>query len=167
MAAECTVMGLEGSGINTIKGKGVAWPFWIDFLATKHVILTDVNEDNIQDLLGQFATYLLEFTRANSLFYAPGTIVQYFSRVKEKIKAKNKTWNVWIDSENTHQWVCKIRNKLTRKAAQRRHNNGEAIADQTLPADEDMIHDVSILLLISKKPSKISMASVVCTNWHR
>jgi len=147
MATEYTVMGLEGSGSSTKKGKDVAWPFWIKFL--------------------QFATFILDYKRPNDQYFAPGTIGGYFSRVKEKLKTKHKTWDVWIDCENTHQWVYKIRRELERKAAQRRHENGESLVEQSLPADGEMMNDVCKLLLCSKKSSEISMASVICTNWHR
>ena len=55
-----------------------------------------VAEDKIIDVLSDFAGWLCRQRKSDGDYFAPRTMTQYLSGVKETILSQNKYWHVWI-----------------------------------------------------------------------
>ena len=90
---------LKKTAPNTEKVHSSSESHWLKFLATKDRNATThpVVANEAEDLLNQFATYLVvEAKKLDGEAYNLGSVLQYLSGAKEKLKRDNPTWTIWL-----------------------------------------------------------------------
>jgi len=92
-----------------------------------------VAEDKIIDVLSNFASWLCLQRKNDGDYFAPRSLTQYLSGVKETILSENKYWHIWIGHDARNGWYGKIRRGLESTAGKRIIDAGEMMEESSPP----------------------------------
>jgi len=117
-----------------------------------------VAEDKIIDVLSNFAGWLCLQRKNDGDYFAPRSLTQYLSGVKETILSQNKYWHIWIGHDGRNGWYGKIRRGLESTAGKCIIDAGERMEDSSPPLSRQQIIAIVANLLLMNTREGILMA---------
>jgi len=145
-----------GARDETLDGKKKAMSQFNRFMAEYPEY--QITEDTIIDVLSNFAGWLCIQKKSDGDYFAPQTMTQYLSGVKETILSKNKYWPVWFGHDNRNSWYGKLRRGSGTKAGKRLIDNGERLEEVSPPLSKQQVMAIIMSLLLTNTREGILLA---------
>jgi len=145
-----------GARDETLDGKKKAMSQFNRFMAEYPEY--QITEDTIIDVLSDFAGWLCIQKKSDGDYFAPQTMTQYLSGVKETILCKNKYWPVWFGHDNRNSWYGKLRRGSGTKAGKRLIDNGERLEEVSPPLSKQQVMAIIMSLLLTNTREGILLA---------
>jgi len=124
----------------------------------------EIKEENVQDVLTNFAAWLCVQTKSDGDFYAAQTMTQYLSGVKETILSQNKSWMIWHGHDTRNGWYCRLRRGLEATAGKRLIDSGERMEETSPPLSRRQVIEIIMHFLMANTRDGIVLGSMVCLN---
>ena len=180
-----------GSAKLTVKEKSAAMKHLDAFYLTKSLALNSSGSASSERLtqrelcsemlFRELATYLTKFAvKLNGELYISGTATQYLSAAKEMAMKKFPRNAIW-EERLLEKWYLSLRVSVEKKGNKRQIQNGQPIAEASLPIGRKLLHFICKGLLKDEKGSVESMkrrlvmiitfhavgrsGEVICSTW--
>jgi hypothetical protein len=165
---------LPRSSSATQKGYRSASSHWDKFLISKGV--HDTNswnpmEQQMKDLLNQFATYLVTVAKKpDGDYYSAGSVLQFLSGTKETFQKKYPQWEIWINHSGRNQsggygWYDEIRSAINKAVVTRVFGSGETIIEMSSPIGRTLLKRVINSLLQFEDIDSLESCSILAYNF--